>query len=61
MMLKFLFNIQFLARQGIAFCGVGDEMDPNFMQLLIRMFHELKARFSIKQVSSYALSNPMDS
>ena len=32
--LKILCNIQFLARQGIAFRGDGDEMDSNFMQLL---------------------------
>ena len=32
---KILSNIQFLARQGIAFRGEGDEMDSNFMQLLI--------------------------
>ena len=34
-LLKILCNIQFLARQGIAFCGEGDEVDSNFMQLLI--------------------------
>jgi len=33
-LLKILSNIQFLARQGIAFCGDGDEVDSNFMQLL---------------------------
>ena len=34
-LLKILSNIQFLARQGIAFRGEGDEMVSNFMQLLI--------------------------
>ena len=34
-LLKILSNIQFLARQGIAFRGEGDEMDSNFMHLLI--------------------------
>ena len=33
-LLKILSNIQFLARQGIAFRGNGAEIDSNFMQLL---------------------------
>ena len=32
--LKILSNIQFMARQGLAFRGDGDEVDSNFMQLL---------------------------
>ena len=32
--LKILSNVQFMARQGLAFCGDGDEADSNFMQLL---------------------------
>jgi len=33
-LLKILSNLQFLARQGIAICGDGDEADSNFIQLL---------------------------
>lgn len=33
-LLKVLSNIRFLARQGIALCGDGDENDSNFIQLL---------------------------
>ena len=32
--LKILLNIQFMARQGMAFRGDGDEVDSNFIQLL---------------------------
>ena len=33
-LLKVLSNIRFLAQQGIALCGDGDENDSNFIQLL---------------------------
>ncbi len=33
-LIKVAQNIKFLARQGIAFRGDGDESDGNFMQLL---------------------------
>ena len=33
-LLKILASMQYLARQGISFCGDGDETDSNLMQLL---------------------------
>jgi len=44
-LLKILSNLQFLARQGMAIRGDGDEADSNFIQLLnyvVEMILELK-------------------
>jgi len=43
--LKLLSNVHFLSRQGLAFCGDGDESDHNFM-LLIQLRSEDDSRLS---------------